>query len=229
MSQPRKLTKNFSVEKAHKTQRSLSKKIILEDRLPKHVKMVAGVDVSYVDDVGIGAVAVLDYESLKLLESEVAICPVKMPYIPTLLSFREILPAMAAIKKLKIPPDVFFVDAHGYAHPYRCGFASHLGLALGKPTIGVAKSRLIGKPVEMQGQTFLVDNEEVIGAVVETKRTAKPIFVSIGHMVSLETAVKIVLHCSKTRIPEPTLQAHILATGQRNSLMFQSKVNIAEK
>jgi deoxyribonuclease V len=99
---------------------------------------------------------------------------------------------MAAIKKLKIPPDVFFVDAHGYAHPYRCGFASHLGLALGKPTLGVAKSRLIGKPVEMQGQTFLVDNEEVIGAVVETKRTAKPIFVSIGHMVSLETAVKIV-------------------------------------
>ena len=229
MIQPPKLTKNFSVEKAHETQLCLSKKIILEDRLTKQVKTVAGVDVSYVGEVGIGAVVILDYESLKLLESEVAICHVKMPYIPTLLSFREILPAMAAIKKLKITPDVFFVDAHGYAHPYRCGFASHLGLALGKPTIGVAKSRLIGNPTEMQGQTFLVDKEEVIGAVVVTKQGAKPIFVSIGHMISLETAVKIVLHCSKTRIPEPTLQAHILATEQRNILKFQSKVNITEK
>ena len=96
--------------------------------------------------LAIGAVAVLDYESLKLLETQVATCQVKMPYIPTLLSFREIPPAMAAIKKLKIQPDVFLVDAQGIAHPYRCGFASHLGLAIGKPTIGAAKSRLIGTP-----------------------------------------------------------------------------------
>ena len=89
-----------------------------------------------------------------------------MPYIPTLLSFREIPPAMAAIKKLKIQPDVFLVDAQGLAHPYRCGFASHLGLAIGKPTIGAAKSRLIGDSVEREGQTFLVDKGEVIGAVV---------------------------------------------------------------
>ena len=168
--------KNFSLEKAHRTQICLSKKIILEDRLPKQVKMVAGVDVSYVGELGIGAAVVLDYESLMLLESEVAICHVRMPYIPTLLSFREIPPAMAAIKKLKIQPDVFLVDAHGYAHPYRCGFASHLGLALGKPTIGVAKSRLIGKPVEIQGQTFLVDKEEVIGAMVNTKQKCKTHF-----------------------------------------------------
>jgi deoxyribonuclease V len=229
LSQPRKLTKNFSVEKAHKAQLCLSKKIILEDKLPKQVKIIAGVDVSYFGEAGIGAVVVLDYESLKLLESEVAICDVKMPYIPTLLSFREIPPAIAAIKKLKIQPDVFLVDAHGYAHPYRCGFASHLGLALGKPTVGVAKSRLIGKPVEMRGQTLLVDKEKVIGAVVTTKQSGKPIFVSIGHMISLETAVKIVVHCSKNRIPEPTLQAHILATKQRNSMILESKVNIAEK
>ena len=82
-----------------------------------------------VGNVGIGAVTILDYESLECLEAQVAICEVKIPYIPTLLSFREIPPAMAAIKKLKIQPDVFLVDAQGFAHPYRCGFASHLGLA----------------------------------------------------------------------------------------------------
>jgi deoxyribonuclease V len=207
--------KNFSVEKAHKTQLCFSQKIILEDKLPRQIKTVAGVDVSYVGNIGVGALTVLDYESLKLLESRVATCQVKMPYIPTLLSFREIPPVMASIKKLKIQPDVFLVDAQGLAHPYRCGFASHLGLIIGKPTIGAAKSRLIGEPVEMNGQTFLFDKGEVIGAVVTTKKGSKPIYVSIGHMVSLDTAVKIVKHCAKNRIPEPILQAHKLATKER--------------
>jgi deoxyribonuclease V len=221
--------KNFSVEKAHKTQLCLSQKVILEDRLPRQIKTVAGVDVSYVGNIGVGASTVLDYESLKPLESQVSTCHVKMPYIPTLLSFREIPPAMASIKKLKIQPDVFLVDAQGLAHPYRCGFASHLGLVIGKPTVGAAKSRLIGEPVEVNGQTFLVDKGEVIGAVVTTKEGAKPIYVSIGHMVSLETAVEIVKHCAKNRIPEPTLQAHNLATKERMRLAKESKVNIAER
>jgi deoxyribonuclease V len=195
----------------------------MEDKLPRQIKTVAGVDVSYVGNIGVGASTVLDYESLKLLESQVVICKVKMPYIPTLLSFREISPAMASIRKLKIQPDVFLVDAQGLAHPYRCGFASHLGLVMGKPTIGAAKSRLIGEPVEVNGQTFLVDKGEVIGAVVTTKQGAKPIYVSIGHMVSLETAVKIVKHCAKNRIPEPTLQAHSLATTERIRLAREAK------
>ena len=91
--------------------------------------MVGGVDVSYVGDLGVGAVVVLDYETLELLETAVAVCPVKMPYVPTLLSFRELPPAIAAIKRLKLQPDVFLVDAQGWAHPYRCGFASHLGVS----------------------------------------------------------------------------------------------------
>ena len=218
--------KNFSIKKAHETQVCLSQKIILEDRLSQKIRTVAGVDVSYVGNMGIGAVTVLDYESLELLETQVATCQVKMPYIPTLLSFREIPPAMAGIKKLKIQPDVFLVDAQGLAHPYRCGFASHLGLVIGKPTIGAAKSRLIGTPVEMEGETFLVDKGEIIGAVVTTKQCAKPIYVSIGHMVSLETAIKIVKHCARSRIPEPLLQAHKLVTEQRIRLAKESKVNI---
>ena len=96
--------KTFSVEKAHKTQLCLSKKIILEDKLPPKIATVAGVDVSYVGELGIGAIAVLDYESLEVLETEIAICKVNIPYIPTLLSFREIPPAVAAINKLKLQP-----------------------------------------------------------------------------------------------------------------------------
>ena len=206
----------------------MSHKIILNDKLPPKIRTIAGVDVSYIGNIGIGAITVLDYGSLELLEAQVATCQVRMPYIPTLLSFRELPPAMAAIKKLKIQPDVFLVDAQGLAHPYRCGFASHLGLAIGKPTIGAAKSRLIGTPVERDGETFLVDKGEIIGAVVTTKQGAKPIYVSIGHMVSLETAVKIVKHCAISRIPEPLLQAHKLATKERIRLAQESKVNITE-
>jgi len=102
-----KLSKNFSVKKAHKTQASLSKKIIMEDRSPPKIRTVGGVDVSYFGTTGFGAVTVLDYESMELLEAQVAVCEVKIPYIPTLLSFREIPPVMAAIKKLKIHPDIF--------------------------------------------------------------------------------------------------------------------------
>ncbi len=193
--------------------------------MPTKIKTVGGVDVSYAGNVGIGAITILDYESLNLLEAQVSTCEVKMPYIPTLLSFREIPPAMAAIKKLKIQPDIFLVDAQGYAHPYRCGFASHLGLALRKPTIGAAKSRLIGTEMKREGRTFLVDKDEVVGEVVTTKPDTKPIYVSIGHMVSLETAVEIVKHCAKNRIPEPLLQAHNLATKTRIQLTNKSKVN----
>lgn len=220
-----KLSKNFSVKKAHDTQVCLSKNIIRIDRLPPKVRTIAGVDVSYAGEVGIGSVTVLNYDTLALLESQVAVILVAMPYVPTLLSFRELPPAMAAIRKLRLQPDVYLVDAQGWAHPYRCGFASHLGLALKKPAIGVAKSRLIGQEVEEDGRKLLIDKGEVIGEVVTTKLGTKPNYVSIGHMISLETAVEIVKHCSKSRIPEPLLQAHRIATKERNRVSGE-KVNI---
>ncbi len=208
--------RKFSVSRAHKAQLHLSKKIILEDRLPDKINLVAGVDVAYAGELAVGAVAVLDYMSLELLESQTAMCRVKVPYIPTLLSFREIPPTIACVKRLKLQPDVFLVDGQGLAHPYRCGFASHLGLALGKPAIGVAKSRLIGKLVEIGGDAFLVDNGQIIGSVVTTKEGIKPIYVSVGHLLSLETAIKIVKHCARNnRIPEPLLLAHKIASEER--------------
>ena len=214
----------FSISKAHKAQKQMSQKIITEDRLPQKISRIAGVDVAYSDGLAIGAVAVLDYESLELLESQTATCEVKFPYIPTLLSFREIPPAVACIKKLKLQPDVFLADGQGIAHPYRCGFASHLGLAIVKPTIGVAKSRLIGKPTEVAGEVFLVHKGQIIGSVVTPKEGSKPVYVSVGHLISLGTAVKIVKHCarSSSRSPEPLLRAHKIASEERRKVGFRN-------
>ena len=220
---------NFSIEKAHETQLRLSEQIVLKDTLPKKIRLVAGVDAAYVRDLSIGAVAVLDYNSLKLVESQTALCKARFPYIPTLLSFREMPPTLLSIKKLRLQPHIFLVDAHGLAHPYRCGFASHLGLVIEKPTIGVAKSRLIGKVEDARGESdvaLLKHDNDVIGAVVTTKRGSKPVYVSVGHMVSLETAVKIVKHCAHhNRIPKPILKAHEHATAEKRKTNIASTVN----
>jgi deoxyribonuclease V len=214
----------FSVSKAHKTQLRLSHKVITEDLLPKKISRVAGVDVAYTDELAIGAVAVLDYEPLELLEWQTATCRAKFPYIPTLLSFREIPPAVACIKKLRLQPDVLLVDGQGAAHPYGCGFASHLGLAIEKPTVGVAKSRLFGEPKTIGEQVFLVQKGQIIGAVVTTKEGVKPVYVSVGHLISLGTAVEIAKHCVRnSRIPEPLLQAHKIAAEEKRKVQAKHK------
>ena len=224
-----KLKPNFSIEKAHKTQLRLSKQIVLEDMLPEKIRFVAGVDVAYVKDMAIGAVAVLDYTSLELVESKTAVCKARFPYVPTLLSFRETPPTALCIKKLHLQPDIFLVDGHGFAHPYRCGFASHLGLVIGKPTIGVAKGRLFGEvedAISEKDVALLKHEDKVIGAVVKTKQGCKPVYVSVGHMVSLETAVKIVRHCiCHSRIPEPVSKAHQIATAEKRKINIASVVN----
>jgi len=218
---------NFSIEKAHETQLRLSRRIVREDMLPRKIRFVAGVDVAYVKDLSVGTAAVLDYPSLKLAESKTALCKTRFPYIPTLLSFRETSPALLSIKKLHLQPDVFLIDGHGFAHPYRCGFASYLGLVIGKPAIGVAKGWLFGKVEDMRGErdvALLKHEDEVIGALVTTKRGCKPVYVSVGHMVSLETAIRIVRHCIRhSRIPEPISKAHQIATAEKR------KINIAQR
>jgi len=132
---------------------------------------------------------------------------------------------MACIKRLNQQPDVFLVNGQGIAHPYRSGFASHLGLVIGKPTIGVAKSRLIGKLTVIGSNVFLVENGQIIGAVVTTKEKTKPVYVSVGHLVSLETAITIVKHCVRySRIPEPLLQALRIASEEKHLFRQQAKV-----
>jgi deoxyribonuclease V len=215
---PIKLSPRFSIKKAHTMQLRLSRKIIQEDTLPETIKYVAGVDIAYTKDLSIGAVAVLDLASLSLIESQAVHVVTRFPYIPTLLSFREIPPAYAAIKKLQTQPDVILVDGQGIAHPYRLGFAAHIGLAINRPTVGVAKSLLCGKvePVDWHEWNLLLDKGEIIGAEVVTKSGTKPTYVSVGHRVSLRTAIKIVRSCTRTyRIPEPIRIAHILANKEK--------------
>jgi deoxyribonuclease V len=194
----------------------LSKQIIEEDRLPSSLRYVAGVDVAYGEGWAYGAASVMDYASLVPVEAKTARVKTSLPYIPTLLSFREIKPALAAIRKLNVPPDLFLVDAHGMAHPFRLGFASHLGLLLDKPTIGVAKSRLHGyvEPENREGWSPITDKGEIIGAALRRNDTERPVYVSVGHKVSLVRAITIVRHCTKyARIPEPIRMAHFLAAA----------------
>ena len=215
---PIKLSPRFSIKKAHATQLRLSKKTIQEDILPETIKYVAGVDLAYTKSTSIGAVAVLDLVSLSLIESQTVHIKTRFPYIPTLLSFREIPPAYAAVKKLQKQPDVILVDGQGIAHPYGLGFATHLGLAINRPTIGVAKSLLYGnvETVDDHEWNSLLDKGKTIGAEVITKSGTKPIYVSVGHRVSLRTAIKIVKGCTRTyRIPEPIRVAHIFANKEK--------------
>jgi deoxyribonuclease V len=217
---PTRFDAKFSVEKAHALQLRLSKQIVQRDTLPKSIRYVAGVDTAYRADVSIGAAVVLDYNSLSVIESKKAMVKTRFPYIPTLLSFREIPPTLAAIKKLKTQPDVFLVDGQGIAHPYRLGFASHLGLVLNKPTIGIAKSLLCGKVGNFNEQEWapIIDKGEVIGAAVASKMW-KPVYVSTGHMVSLKRAIQTVKHCTRRfRVPEPIRMAHILANKEKTTM-----------
>jgi len=218
---PVKLNQNFSIKKAHKMQLQLSERVIRNDQLPDTINYVAGVDVAYTQETSIAAVAVLDFNSLSLVESQVARLKTRFPYIPTLLSFRELPPTLSAINKLRVQPDVFLVDGHGIAHPYRFGFTAHFGLEIDRPTIGVAKSLLCGKvePLENQGWAPITDKGEVIGAALVTKSGQKPIYVSIGHRISLERAINIVMDCTRNyRIPEPIRKAHVIAGEEKRKL-----------
>jgi deoxyribonuclease V len=215
----------FSVERAHKTQLLMSRQIIFEDRLPEEIHLIGGVDVAYTRNMSVGAAVVLDCDSLELLESQTAVSRIRMPYIPTLLSFREIPATVRSIRQLRLHPDLFLVDGQGFAHPYRCGFASHLGLALNRPTIGVAKSRLFGdvENRETENVALLKHKDEIVGAAVTTKQGSKPVYVSVGHMVSLETAIRIVKTCSRgNRVPDPLLRAHEAADLQKRKIHIRS-------
>ena len=223
---PVKVSPRFSEEKAHAMQLQLSRLLLQEDKLPENINYVAGVDVGYARGVSVGIVAVLDFDSLSLVETKAAHVKTRFPYIPTLLSFREVPPSYSAIKKLQTHPDVFLVDGQGFAHPYRLGFASHLGLTVEKPTIGVAKNLLCGKVghVGEHGWAPLMDRGEIIGAEVESKRGTKPIYISIGHRVSLKRAVTIVMQCARTcRIPEPIRRAHIIASEEKRRILTHTK------
>jgi deoxyribonuclease V len=194
-------------------------RVIAEDRLGD-VRRVAGIDVGFEQDGAISraAVVVLDFPELRLVESAVARLPTRFPYVPGLLSFRETPAVLEALHRLSERPDLLLCDGQGYAHPRRFGLACHLGVLTGLPSIGVAKSRLIGThgalPKEKGAWVPLLDGDEAVGAVLRTRDGVAPLYVSIGHRVSLPTAIRWVLACTtRYRLPETTRQAHRLASG----------------
>ena len=180
---------------------------------PRFVDHVGGVDISIKNNHAVAAVVVLRLSDLALVDVATVDHPVQFPYVPGLLSFREIPPILAALTDLSVEPDLLLLDGQGVAHPRRCGLASHLGVILDKPTIGCAKSRLIGDHDEPDYEAGcyvdLVDGDELVGAVLRTRTNVKPIYVSVGHRVELPWAIDLVWRCcAGFRLPEPTRLAH---------------------
>lgn len=204
---------DVSPAEARAIQEQLRARVETRDRLPP-LDFVAGADVA-LDlgrNVAIAGVILYRFPEMTEVERVSAERPIAFPYVPGLLSFREAPVLLRAFAKLTRAPTVIFFDGHGYAHPRRFGIASHLGVLLDTPTIGCAKSRLIGThrepPAPPASSVPLKDADETIGAVVRTRRGVRPIYVSVGHRISLPRAVELALAvCDGYRIPRPTRQA----------------------
>lgn len=207
-------------EEAIALQKELASRIIRTDQLPDKVQYVAGVDMALNEETNMAraAVVLLTYPEMEIVEKHVYEEPVRMPYIPGLLSFREIPCILGAFARLKTQPDLVMVDGQGIAHPRYLGIASHLGLWLDLPTIGCAKSILRGKydeqalSDEVGAWLPLIYKKETIGAALRTRSHVKPMIISLGHRISLETSIRYVLACGRGyRLPEPTRQADKLS------------------
>ncbi len=213
---------DVSPAEARSLQTELRGRVELRDRLPC-LRRVAGADVAFDLDRGhaIAGVVVYSFPALEEIERAFAIRPLEFPYVPGLLSFREAPALLEAFSRLRYEPDLIFCDGHGYAHPRRFGIACHLGVLLDRPSIGCAKSRLIGahaEPVRRAGSCApLEEAGEQIGVVLRTRNGVRPIYVSVGHRISLERAIELVRAvCDGFRIPLPTREAdHYVAALKR--------------
>ena len=212
---------DVSSQEAIQIQKELSSRLDLTE-LPSQIRRVAGADVSFSRKSGRiwAGVVVFSFPELSRIEEEWVQDKVSFPYIPGLLSFRELPVLLKALKRLKTDPELILCDGQGIAHPRGLGLASHLGLHVDMATIGCAKSRLVGEFSEVEEQKGscapLWYKEQMVGAVVRTRQGVKPLFISPGNRITLDESVKIVLECcGKYRMPEPTRQAHLLVSGLR--------------
>jgi deoxyribonuclease V len=214
-----------SAAEAIALQKRLAPRVVLEGDPPEQeVRLVAGCDLAFVGrgrrgDTAVAAVVLLAYPDLTAVERHVIEAPVTFPYVPGLLAFRELPALLGAFERLERAPDLVVVDGQGYAHPRRFGIACHLGLLLDLPTIGCAKSRLIGEhdepAVEAGSSAELRHDGELVGYVVRTRERGRPLYVSPGHRVGFAAAARWVLRLSRGyRLPEPTRLADRLAAGR---------------
>ena len=218
---------DLTTAEAKEVQERLRQYVICQDQLPEQIKLVAGVDAGFENKVEGKyttirvAVAILSFPELEIVETKVIRRPTTFPYVPGYLSFRELPAIVDALGEIENFPDLILCDGQGYAHPRRFGLACHLGVLLDCPTIGVAKSRYIGKheepPLEKGKWVDLIDKDERIGAVLRSRKNVRPLYISCGHRISLETAITYVLACTpKYRLPETTRVADHLASHAKD-------------
>ena len=213
---------NLSPREAVELQKQFAYEVIAEDKFEKPIETVAGIDLGYdlKNGTSRAVVVVLKFPELELVESSEAILPIQFPYVPGLLSFRETPVAIKALEKLGNAPDLILCDGQGIAHPRRFGIACHIGLITNIPSVGVAKSLLVGKYGAL-GETRgsiapLIHRNEQVGVVLRTKDKIQPVYVSVGHKISIETAVDYVLQCTpKYRLPETTRLADKMASYRK--------------
>jgi deoxyribonuclease V len=212
---------DLSPPEARQLQQELASRVVAGPALDlPGVRHVAGADVSTQGETAYATVVVLEFPGLTLVEVRGFEAPLRFPYVPGLLSFREVPPVVGALEKVETEVDAIILDAHGLAHPRRMGLASHLGLLLDIPTVGCAKSRLVGsyeEPGRKKGSaTDLMHRGETVGRVLRTREGVSPVYVSVGNGIDLESAVDLVLACcTKYRLPESTRQAHSFANKLR--------------
>jgi deoxyribonuclease V len=205
-----------TLDAAQRVQEQLRSQVRTDDDAGE-ITTVAGIDAGYSEEEARAAIVVLEFPSLKPLDYTVARVPVTFPYVPGFLSFREGPGILAALQQLTVKPDLLICDGQGIAHPRRFGIACHIGVLSGIPALGCAKSLLTGRhgPLEPQrgAQAELMDRKEVIGVALRTRTNTRPVYISVGHRISLARAVDIVLACSpRYRLPETTRLAHNLAS-----------------
>jgi len=210
---------DLSPQEAMRLQRQLAGKVET-DAIPQSIKSVAAVDVAFPQGRAKAVVALFSYPELEVIETVVHEEPVRFPYIPGLLSFRETPPLLSAFARLRGTPDILLVDGQGLAHPRRFGIASHLGLLFDIPSVGCAKSVLCGKPAgqlpnKAGSRVPLVDGDTTVGLLLRTRDGVSPVVVSVGHRVALDWAADFVLSCCRGyRLPEPIRFADAVSKGR---------------
>ena len=215
---------DLSIREAIDLQKQMAQQVRFEP-LSKDARLIAGADVSILKARKqlIAGIVLWDLREKKVVEQVAVREEAKFPYVPGLLSFREAPAVLQAFEKLRQKPDVAMFDGQGYAHPRRFGLASHLGVLLDMPSIGCAKSRLIGEykePGKLRGRwNDLLIGEEVVGAVLRTRARVSCLYISVGHRADLQTSIDLVLRCAtRYRLPEPTRLAHQLVTAEKTRI-----------
>lgn len=220
----------MGLEAFREIQKKAAQKILLVDAFKESLKLVAGIDLAFMNNEAIASCIVVDFLSQKIVETQILKTALNFPYIPTFLAFREGPAIIEVLNSVRTNPDVFLINAQGIAHPMKCGCASQIGVEVGKPTIGVTVNRLYGEykaePKEEGEATPLIIDNEQVGWVLKSRAGSKPIFISPGHLIGLNSSLTIVKTCLRGhKLPEPLYLAHLYANQEKLRLRKSEPVS----